>query len=209
MLIQECHRAYRDPASGDGSFPRNPSWQPFVYGSFPGASLRSTGVLQLWPINVRNTCKLSHISPLNIRSGRVYWTNILTKMVKTTILVKMILFRTGFFGGWQRAVFQKGGLADVAPEQKPERGYIRMFPRNETGTGVRSPKPPFYEPPFCLPVNVSIRETKTVHFGLSAPKSHNRNRQRFPPEIPQKKGGFGLRHRNSKSQIASDFPSHP
>ena len=29
------------------------------------------------------------------------------------------------------------------------------------------------------------------------------------PEIPQKEWGFGLGNRNSKSQIASDFPSHP
>ena len=95
--------------------------------------------------------------------------------------------------------------------------------------------------------------------GLSAPKLHNRNRQRFPRWKSQiarnpaerkaksgnlnlflctlpffhckiqgkqgKKGkmrrkrfrlpdfalrrGFGLRHRSPKSQIASDFPSHP
>ena len=52
-------------------------------------------------------------------------------------------------------------LADVPPERKPEQGYIRMFPRIETGTRVRShvlperkperghiehsQKPPFYE----------------------------------------------------------------
>ena len=49
--------------------------------------------------------------------------------------------------------------ADVPPEQKPQRGYIRMFPRNKsrnegtfacspgtkTGTRAHSPKPPFYE----------------------------------------------------------------
>ena len=29
------------------------------------------------------------------------------------------------------------------------------------------------------------------------------------PEIPQKEGDFGLRNRGPKSQIASDFPSHP
>ena len=29
------------------------------------------------------------------------------------------------------------------------------------------------------------------------------------PEIPQKEGGLGLRNRSPKSQIASDFPSHP
>ena len=61
--------------------------------------------------------------------------------------------------GW----FPKGWFwrnpPDVPPERKPERGYIRMLPRNEngnegrfgcspgtkTGTRVLSPKPPFYE----------------------------------------------------------------
>ena len=79
-------------------------------------------------------------------------------------------------------------LADVPPERKPERGYIRMFPRNEnrnegtfgcsprtkTGTRVRSHVPserkperghirqnhPFTKPPFCLPVTL----VGTVHF---------------------------------------------
>ena len=55
-------------------------------------------------------------------------------------------------------------LADVPPERKPERGYIRMFPKNEnrnegtfacspgtkTGTRACSPKPPF-KPPCYLP----------------------------------------------------------
>ena len=69
----------------------------------------------------------------------------------------------------KRVVFQKDGfLADVPPERKPERGYIRMFPRNEnwnegtfagsprtkTRTRVHSPKPPLItKPPFYLPVN--------------------------------------------------------
>ena len=49
-------------------------------------------------------------------------------------------------------------MANLHPERKPERGYIRMFPRNKnrnegtfacspgmkTGTRVHSPKPPFY-----------------------------------------------------------------
>ena len=58
-------------------------------------------------------------------------------------------------------------LADVPPERKPERVYVRMFPRNEkTGTRVRSHVPPerkpeqghirqnhpFTKPPFYLPV---------------------------------------------------------
>ena len=62
-------------------------------------------------------------------------------------------------------VFTKGRfakkvvLADVPPERKPEQGYVRMFPRDEsrnegtfacspgtkTGTRAHSPKPPFYE----------------------------------------------------------------
>ena len=56
--------------------------------------------------------------------------------------------------------------SDDPPERKPERGYIRMFPRNEnrsegmerkifeTGTRAHSPKPPLItKPPFGPPVN--------------------------------------------------------
>ena len=64
----------------------------------------------------------------------------------------------------KRVVFQKGGFGGCSPG-KPERGYIRMFPRNEnrnegtfacspgtkTGTRVRSPKPPFYETALVSP----------------------------------------------------------
>ena len=65
----------------------------------------------------------------------------------------------------KRVVSQRVVLADVPPERKPERGYIRMFPQNEnrndgmfacspgtkTRTRVRSPKPPFYEPALLSP----------------------------------------------------------
>ena len=50
---------------------------------------------------------------------------------------------------------------------------------------------------------------------LGAPKSHNRNRQRFPrwrsqlARNPAERRGFGLRNRSPQSHIASDFPSHP
>ena len=68
-------------------------------------------------------------------------------------------------GAAKRVVSKRVVLADVPPERKPERGYIRIFPRNEnrkegtfacspgteTGTRVRSPKPPFCETAFCLP----------------------------------------------------------
>ena len=85
-----------------------------------------------------------------------------------------------------RMAFQKGGFggssprtktgtrvhSDVPPERKPERGYIRMFPRNEnrnegtftcspgtkTGTRVRSPKPPFQTA--LLSPSDNIRESR-------------------------------------------------
>ena len=53
------------------------------------------------------------------------------------------------------------------------------------------------------------------HPNLSAPKSHNRNRWRFPrwqshiARNPAERRGFGFRNRSAKSQIASDFLSHP
>ena len=61
-------------------------------------------------------------------------------------------------------------LADVSRYQKPERGYIRMFPgtknRNEgtcgcspvpkTGTRAHSPKPPFYEAALLFPLGVVL-----------------------------------------------------
>ena len=60
----------------------------------------------------------------------------------------------------KRVVSKRAISADVPPERKPERGYVRMFPRNEnpelegtfacspgtkTRTRARSPKPPFYK----------------------------------------------------------------
>ena len=58
----------------------------------------------------------------------------------------------------KRVVFQKGGFggcssrtktgtrvhSDVPPERKPERGYVRMFPRNENrneGTFAKTTEP--------------------------------------------------------------------
>ena len=54
----------------------------------------------------------------------------------------------------------------IPPERKPERGYVRMFPRNEnrnqgtfacspgtkTGRGYIRQNHPLTKPPFCLPV---------------------------------------------------------
>ena len=71
----------------------------------------------------------------------------------------------------KRVVSKRVILADVPPERKPERGYVRMFPRNEnrnegtfacspgtkTGTRVHSPKPPFYETTLLSPGELSPR----------------------------------------------------
>ena len=46
-----------------------------------------------------------------------------------------------FIGGSQKSGFQKGGFGGCSPGTK-------------TGTRVRSPKPPFWKPPFYLPVTL-------------------------------------------------------
>ena len=65
----------------------------------------------------------------------------------------------------KRVVSKRAVLADVPPERKPERGYVRIFPRNENrnegtfacspgtkiGTRVHSPKPPFYKTALLSP----------------------------------------------------------
>ena len=64
----------------------------------------------------------------------------------------------GFPKGWFWRMFprnEKIGTSvrsDVPPERKPERGYVRLFPRNETGTRAHSPKPPFYETALLSPL---------------------------------------------------------
>ena len=84
-----------------------------------------------------------------------------------TFLIRAVghfLFSANFLG-LTKGCFQKGGLADVPPEREPERGFIRMFPRNEkrnegtfacspgtkTGARARSPKPSFYETALLSP----------------------------------------------------------
>ena len=67
----------------------------------------------------------------------------------------------------ERVVFQKGGFggcslrtktgtrvhSDVPPERKPERGYVRMFPRKKKPErGYIRQNHPFTKPPFYLPV---------------------------------------------------------
>ena len=55
-------------------------------------------------------------------------------------------------------------LYDFPPERKLERGYVRMFPRNEkTRTRVHSPKPPFHETALLLPLECLL------HLGTADP----------------------------------------
>ena len=65
----------------------------------------------------------------------------------------------------KRAAFQKGSLADVPPERKPERGYVRrnenrrrgyvrMFPRTKPERGHIHQNRAFKNSPFYLPVNI-------------------------------------------------------
>ena len=79
----------------------------------------------------------------------------------------------------KRVVSKRVVLADCPPERKPERGYIRMFPRNENwneGTFACCPerKPeqgyirqnrPFTKPPFYLPVTF-FRSLKPRHLKI-------------------------------------------
>ena len=69
--------------------------------------------------------------------------------------------------GWvhKRVGFQEVVLADAPPERKPERGYIRMFPRTKARTRVRSHVTPERKPergyicqnhPFTNPPFVSL-----------------------------------------------------
>ena len=76
-----------------------------------------------------------------------------------------------YFG--KKGGFQKGGLADVPRERNPERGYIRMFPRNDnrnegtlacshgtkTERGYLRQNQPFTKPPFLSP---NVSEPRTV-----------------------------------------------
>ena len=83
-------------------------------------------------------------------------------------------------------------FADVLPERKPERGYVRMFPRNEkrnegtfacspgtkTGTRVHSPKPPFYETILLSPgENIPCKKNKTGL--LPFVRIHSRNNSKI------------------------------
>ena len=80
------------------------------------------------------------------------------------------LLQVHTIGVAKRVVFQKGGFgacspgtktgtrvhSDVPPERKPERGYVRMLPRNEKPERghIRQNhpfgKPPFWQPPIQL-----------------------------------------------------------
>ena len=63
-------------------------------------------------------------------------------------VLRFSLFFFVHFSGVPKGWFSKGVvLADVPPERKPERGYVRMHvpPERKTATRARSPKPPFWK----------------------------------------------------------------
>ena len=88
-------------------------------------------------------------------------------------------------GGTQKGGFQKGGLADVPPErkvergyvrmfpqnEKPERGYVRMFPRNENQNEGTFAKTTFYEAALLLGHTPSTAGTFRKKFRRSSGKT--------------------------------------
>ena len=61
--------------------------------------------------------------------------------------VPILFYGRGDFSDCKKVVFKKGWFRPEVPERKPERGYIRMFPRrNENRKGVRSHVPPERKP---------------------------------------------------------------
>ena len=77
-------------------------------------------------------------------------------------------------GGSQKGGFQKGGFGGCSPGTK-------------TGTRVRSPKPPFWKPPFYLPVTL---------FGVDK-------------RVVSKKGGFGGCSPGTKTGTRVHSPKPP
>ena len=78
--------------------------------------------------------------------------------------------------------------------------------------GTGTPKEPVAPPvPGTAPLTLARHEATTAHQNRTiAISSDFRVDGTTSPEIPQKdRTGFGLRNRSPKSQIASDFPSHP
>ena len=94
----------------------------------------------------------------------------------------------------KKVVSKRVVLVDVPPERKPERGYVRRFPRMKTGTRVqsdvppeperlrvRSPKPPFYQkPPVYLPVTC----WSWCHDGTSHVEYYGAEFYTPPPPLP-------------------------
>ena len=76
-----------------------------------------------------------------------------------------------FVGGFQKGGFQKGGFGGCSPGTK-------------TGTRVRSPKPPFWKPPFYLPVTLvggfQKRGFQKGGFGGCSPGTKTGTRARSP-----------------------------
>ena len=94
--------------------------------------------------------------------------------------------------------------------ENPENGGKRPF----SSDILRFAQPPSLKPPFAAP---QFWEKSSVgDWDLSGPKSHNWSQSQAISALtesnrqnPTERRGFGFRNRSPKSQIASDFPSHP
>ena len=71
----------------------------------------------------------------------------------------------------KRVVSKRVALADVPPERKPERGYIRMFPGTKTGTRVRLHAPP----PERKPERGYVRQNHFYETALLSPSESKRS----------------------------------
>ena len=64
-----------------------------------------------------------------------------------------MVFKKGGLGGCSREGNRNEGTFGCSPRKEPERGYVRVFPRNEKPrTRVHSKQPPFYETTLFSPL---------------------------------------------------------
>ena len=99
-----------------------PLWPPFFSGK-ESSALEQGGVCFLFPGSVPPIPD----DPLEIR-----FKFRMQRFCKQLGVDKMVVFERGGFGGCSPG--KKTGTrvhSDVPPERKPERGHVRMFPRNE------------------------------------------------------------------------------
>ena len=85
-----------------------------------------------------------------------------------------------FFGGCSPAT--KTGTrvhSDAPPERKPERGYVRMFPRNQNrNEGAFAKTTLLRNAPFCLPVKLASQQALASPLGQNDNKTGEKDAKR-------------------------------